>query len=324
MYGLGGYLSRLNKKRPLMSSSESWKSDLMLVFAVLIWGLNFPILKAALSVMHPHVINIFRFIISTAVLAGIYAHRRRGTGDSFWMPLRTHGWQIFGLGMLGTVLYQIFFIIGVNNTAAGTAALIMASSPVWTAVVGASFRTEMLRPLAWLGLAGSLVGTSIVVIGGTAQIGLGPGTIFGNLLMLGAALFWGMYTAFNRPVLRTLDPISMSFFSLLFGLPVLILIGIPYFHTVTWSEVDLWVWFAILYSGGLSTGLAIALWNSAIRAVGASHTAAYNNLVPFAALLASYLILGEPITWVQVAGGAMIVGGLVLMRRARPTVQAPL
>lgn len=305
-------------------AEQAWKSDLMLVAAVLIWGLNFPILKAALAVMHPHVINVFRFIVSTSVLAAIYAHRRRKSGDDFWMPLRTHGWQILGLGMLGTVLYQFLFIIGVNHTAAGTAALIMASSPVWTAIVGAVFRTELLRPLAWFGLAFSLVGTAVVVMGGSARLGLAPGTIFGNTLMLGAALFWGMYTAFNRPVLRTLDPISMSFFSLLLGLPVLILIGIPFFGTVNWTEVDAWVWIAILYSGGLSTGLAIALWNSAIRAVGASHTAAYNNLVPFAALFASFLILGEPVTWVQVAGGAMIIGGLVVMRRARRATQPSL
>lgn len=305
-----------------MKQSATWKSDATLVLAVLIWGLNFPILKAALAVMHPHVINVFRFTISTGVLAVIYLYWQRGRETSFWHPVQALGWKIIALGLLGTVLYQFFFIIGVNSTAAGTAALIMASAPVWTAVLGALFRTELLRPLAWVGLAGSLLGTAVVVIGGSSAINLAPGALFGNLMMLGAALFWGMYTAFTRPALRVVSPIGLSFFSLVAGLPVLIAIGIPFFNTVEWHKIDLWVWLAIIYSGGLSTGIAIALWNAAVHAVGPSHTAAYNNLVPFAALFASYLILGEPVTWIQVVGGATIVAGLVVMRRARHPIPA--
>lgn len=314
------YLSGLETNWKHMKQSATWRSDATLVLAVLIWGLNFPILKAALAVMHPHVINVFRFIISTGVLGAIYLYRQRTSGTDFWHPIHALGWKIIALGLLGTVLYQFFFIIGVNNTAAGTAALIMASAPVWTAVIGALFRTEILRPLAWLGLAASLVGTAVVVIGGSSAVNLAPGALFGNLMMVGAALFWGMYTAFGRPALRVVSPIGLSFFSLVAGLPVLIAIGIPFFDTVEWDNVDLWVWLAIVYSGGLSTGIAIALWNAAVHAVGPSHTAAYNNLVPFAALFASYLILGEPVTWIQIGGGATIVAGLVVMRQARRAV----
>lgn len=305
----------------MASTSRPWISDASLLLAVIIWGLNFPILKAALEVMHPHVINVFRFTISAAVLGAIYLQRQRTSGHTFWDPVRRHPWKIAALGLLGFVLYQLFFIIGVNNTAAGTAALIMASAPVWTAVAGALFRTELLRPLAWLGLCVSLGGTTIVVAGGAT--GLAPGTLFGNVLMLFAALFWGLYTAFSRPMLNQVTPIGLSFFGLSIGLPILWVIGLPYMGSVIWGEIDLWVWLAILYSGALSTGVAVALWNRAIREVGASQTAAYNNLVPFVALICSFLILAEPITLVQVGGGILIVGGLLLMRRVRRVVTRP-
>jgi drug/metabolite transporter (DMT)-like permease len=137
------------------------------------------------------------------------------------------------------------------------------------------------------------------------------------MMMLGAALFWGLYTALNRPVLREVSPVGLSFFSLLSGLPVLWLIGIPYFRGFEFAAVAGWVWLAILFSGALSTGIAVALWNRAIREVGPSQTAAYNNLVPFVALLFSFLIISEPVTLVQILGGGLIVGGLVLMRRVR-------
>lgn len=305
-----------------MHYSKARLSDGSLLLAVMIWGLNFPVLKAALSVMHPNVINTFRFSISTLVLGLIYAVRLRSSGESFWQPVRTHGLRLALLGLVGTVFYQVLFIIGVNATAAGTAALIMASAPIWTAVFGVVYGTERLKPAAWGALGISLVGTAIVVAGGSSAISLAPGTLFGNLMMVAAALFWGLYTALNRKVVQEVDPVGVSFFNLLVGLPVLIAIGIPFFGGVAWSEVDTWVWLAILYSGGLSTGLAIVIWNVGIRTVGPSHTAAYNNLVPFAALIASFLILSEPITLLQLGGGAFIIGGLVLMRRTREPVQA--
>ncbi len=297
-------------------------SDASLLLAVMIWGLNFPVLKATLSVMHPYVINTFRFSISTLVLGLIYAARLRKSGEPFWKPVRTHGLKLAFLGLTGTVFYQVLFIIGVNATAAGTAALIMASAPIWTAVFGVIFGTERLTPAAWAALGISLFGTAVVVAGGSSTISLAPGTLFGNLMMVAAALFWGLYTALNRPVVQQLDPVGVSFFNLLVGLPVLIVIGLPYFDTVVWADVDAWVWAAIVYSGGLSTGLAIVIWNAAIRAVGSSYTAAFNNLVPFAALMMSYLILAEPVTWLQISGGAFIIGGLMFMRRTREPVAA--
>jgi drug/metabolite transporter (DMT)-like permease len=302
----------------MTSPARPWRSDIVLLLAVFIWGLNFPILKAALEVMHPHVINVFRFTISAVVLGAIYIHRQKTSGHAFWDPMRNETWRIVALGLLGFVLYQFFFIIGVENTAAGTAALIMSGAPVWTAIAGGLFRTERLRGLGWMGLAVSLIGTIVVVSGGVT--GLAPGTLFGNLMMVGAALFWGLYTAFSRPVLGRVSPIGLSFFGLTAGLPILWIIGIPFFHQVDWSAVELWVWLAIFYSGALSTGVAVAFWNTAIRSVGASQTAAYNNLVPFVALLFSYLLIGEPITVLQVVGGTLIIAGLLVMRRARRLV----
>jgi drug/metabolite transporter (DMT)-like permease len=77
------------------------------------------------------------------------------------------------------------------------------------------------------------------------------------------------------------------------------------------------VWIAIVFSGGLSTGLAIAIWNTAVKNVGASNTAVYGNLVPFVALLGGMLFLGETVTGYQLVGGGLIIGGVVLVRRHR-------
>lgn len=302
--------------RMAASSASTYRHDAALLFVVLVWGVNFPVLKAALAVMPPHVINIFRFLVSAAVLGGIYAAQRETWSAGFFTPLRTHLRQIVMLGLLGYVVYQVSFIVGVNHTTAGSAALIMASAPLWTAVLSRMAGYERLSLWAWAGLLVSLVGTGLVIGAGLGSAELG-GSLYGNLLMLLAAVLWAAYTTFNKTVVHDVSPTGATFFGIVVALPFLVGIGVPYLDTVQWSQVTGWVWGAIIFSGGLSTGLAVAIWNTAVKNVGASNTAVYGNLVPFVALIGGALFLGEAVTWAQVLGGSLIIGGLFVMRRDR-------
>lgn len=311
------------------NSPGSWKNDAALLFVVFVWGVNFPILKAALAVMHPHVINIFRFAVSALALGSLYAIQQSGKdAASFFAPLRRHPIQIVGLGLLGFVFYQLCFIIGVNNTTSGSAALIMAAAPLWTALISRVAGYERLGLVSWAGLGVSLIGTVAVIWAG-AQDAITGGTLFGNLVMLSAAVLWGAYTAFNKSIVHDVSPTGATFFGILVALPLLAGIGTPYLATVDWSDVTVWVWVAIVFSGGLSTGIAFAIWNTAVKNVGASNTAVYNNLVPFVALLGGMLFLGEAVSGMQIIGGVLIVSGLIVMRRDRrssvpvPTAESP-
>ncbi len=297
------------------SNSRSWLADASLVSVVFIWGANFPILKAALEVMHPFVLNIFRFSISVALLGSIYLWRR---GDrSFWAPMRSHGWSIVGLGLAGYFVYQVLFIVSVNNTTAGSAALIMAGAPLWTALIGRLSGLEVLRGLAWIGLFISLAGTALVILDGATNATLTESSLFGNTMMLMGAVVWGGFTTYNKAIVHDVSPLGVTFFGLLVALPLLVGLGIPYWSTVQWAEVDTWVWWAIVYSGALSTGIAFLIWNNAVKTVGPSNTAVYNNLVPFVAVLGGAWFLGESVTTLQILGGALIIGGVVWMRRVR-------
>ena len=102
---------------------------------------------------------------------------------------------------------------------------------------------------------------------------------------------------------------------MLAALPILGGLGVFTLSETLWASVSAKTWLALLFSGGLSTGLAYALWNISVRRLGPSQTAAFSNLVPFVALVATYFLLGEPITLIQIGGGVMIVGGLVILRR---------
>ena len=266
-------------------------------------------------------VNAFRFAVSALVLGGIHGWRTRHEPGGFFAPLREHGWTVVGLGMLGYVFYQWCFIVGVNATSAGSAALIISSSPVWTAVIARLIGMEYLPLGAWGGLALSLAGTALVVLAGHASPDFANDTLFGNGLMLLGAMLWAAYTVFSRPVLKAgVSATGLAFFGILVSLPVLWALGFSEMGQVDWAAVDGTVWLALLFSGGLSTGLAYALWNTAVQRVGPSQTAIYNNLVPVFALSSGVVLIGESVTVYQLMGGALILGGLFLMRRARRRV----
>jgi len=282
---------------------------------IVVWGVNFPILKYVLEVMHPFVVNIFRFIASIAAILLVFAFRKQSPLN--WNALKSHLFSFVLLGLLGYFLYQLFFVLGIDNTTAGNSAIIMASSPVWTAIVAIAFYKEKLTRNAWIGLVLSVSGAIYVSISGENKISFDRDLIMGNALILAASICWGAYTAFSKPATQFIDAKGITLIGLVISFPFNFLLALPHMDGILWGELNWVIWLAILYSGALSTGLAVVAWTYSVQKVGATHTAVFGNLVPFIALVASYFILGEHIQPVQLVGGSLIVGGLILMRLNR-------
>ncbi|MEO1075179.1 MAG: EamA family transporter, partial [Bacteroidota bacterium] len=205
-------------------ADRSWRTDALLLVIILIWGLNFAVIKVALAALHPFTVNIARFLIAGATLAGMLAwegyRHGRGVREAFAAPLRDHLGAVVTLGITGNIFYQTCFILGVNLTAAGSAALIMASTPVWTALMARVGGQERLSGRAWLGLGVSLAGTVVVILAGGKTLDLGADTLLGNLLMLAAALFWGLYTVLSKPFMaRGASPNGLAFYAVVVALP---------------------------------------------------------------------------------------------------------
>src|SRR5690606_24604264 len=306
-----------------MPDRSTWRYDAALLLVVLIWGLNFPVIKVPLAAMHPFTVNLFRFCVSVATLGVLWAAEARRRGHAFAEPVRRMPGVVVGLGLVGHVGYQVLFILGIARTTAGSAALIIASSPMWTALLGHVLGIDRMAPQGWAGLVLSTLGVAVVVLAGEGGVDFSGGGFLRSVLMLVGSVMWALYAVYSRPALaRGAAPLGLAFFSVLVAFPVLAALGLATVQTTAWAAVDAWVWAALVFSGGLSTGLAYYLWNIAVRRVGPSQTAAFSNLVPFVALVAAFLLLREPVTLAQVLGGALIVGGLVVMRRARVVAPA--
>lgn len=295
----------------------AWLAEAGPLAVVLIWGLNFSVMKAVLTVMHPHAMNVVRISFSALALAILHARVIRRTGTGFWDSFAIDRRRQVLVGLLGYFLYQAAFIVGLNHTTAGSGALLMSSAPIWTALIAMATGEEHLRRLAWVGLAVSVAGTVMVVIAGGSEIRFGADALFGNVVLLFGALFWGAYTALNRPLVARIHAVSLTFFAALVSLVPLFVVGIPYLVETDWSLVTPFYWLLIIGSGALSSGLATVFWNNAVHTLGASHTAAYGNAVPVVAVAGSALLLAEPVSLAQLVGGLLIIFGLLVMRKAR-------
>ncbi|TDI77757.1 MAG: EamA/RhaT family transporter [Bacteroidetes bacterium] len=289
----------------------------ILLLVVTVWGTNFVVMKLVLDVMHPHVINVFRLLSAGFVLLIMHVRRQKALGQNILQPLFDYPKELVTIGIMGWFLYQIVFIIGLNNTTAGTAALIMASLPLWTALISIGMNVEKLNSVGWIGIGVTMIGTAAVILTGKGSVDISTSFLFGNLMMLTAAMLWGLNTVLTRKLVHRVTPVGITFIGLIVALPLIGLVSIPFWNTVDWGGVTWVIWLAIVFSGSLSTGLAIVAWNYAVKKVGASHTSAFQNLVPLVALLTSFLILNEQIVFWQIVGGAFTIAGLVIMRHGR-------
>lgn len=291
----------------------AWVYDLALVTATLLWGVNLPVSKAALAEADPLVFNALKFTLSVVVLGFLAAREHRISpapaprGLQLWI-------SVFFLGFFGHFAYQMLFILGLARTTSGYSALLVNTSPLWTALLVVCLRLERLRLGAWAGLALSFGGSALVVFATAAS---GQISMVGNLLTVAAAVVWSFYTVLNKPLMKRASPTWLAFSTMACALPWLWVAAVPRLAATRWSEFGPVFWGAVLFGGVFSSGISYWLWNLGIRHVGPAQTSVYTYLVPLIAIALGFLWLGEPISGQQLVGGGLILGGLVVMRRAR-------
>jgi drug/metabolite transporter (DMT)-like permease len=290
---------------------------LALAALVLIWGANFSVVKFALRDLSPLAFNGLRFIISSACLLVFLS----GSGDSARIE-RRHWSAIFGLGVVGTTVYQILFIYGIEWTFAGNASLMLSATPIFTAVFSVASRQEQTSPPVVAGVLLSVAGIALVVLGGSAGVNFAAGTVPGDLMVLAAGLAWSAYTVGSAPLVHRYGVLPVTATTTWAGTVGLVIASLPAFLRQDWSAVRPVSWLALLYSGSLAIAVAYFLWYHSVRQIGSTRTTVYTNFVPVVALVIAWLTLGEAPTLLQAIGAGAIIAGTLLVRAGkidRPT-----
>lgn len=299
-------LSRVPARAPAL---ERRLAEAAAVGVMVIWGGNFIVVKSTIPILTPIGYAFVRFLLAGLTLL-VMTRVREG---SLGIPRRDI-LPLAALGAVGFGAYQLMWPTALLTTSVGNSALLVASTPIFTALIAAAIGSDSLGP-------GKAVG-ALVAFAGVALVASSHGftldqAAIGDGLTLAAAICWACYASFGSSVLRRHSPLRASAWTILFGTAVLAPVGLWQLAHADLSGVGPAQVGAVLYSGLLAGALGnvVVFWG--IKLLGPTRITNLQFLPPVLAILMAAIFLGEPILATQVAGGLVILAGVLVARRDR-------
>ncbi len=279
-----------------------------LLLTMLLWGGTFIAGRLLAESVAPGSAAFLRFFIASAamlIVTKLVEKKLVFPPKKMWLPLSL-------LGMTGVFAYNVFFFSGLHHISAGRASLIVASTPLVITIFAALFLGERLTTMKACGVLLSLTGAITVISNGHPGSLLSGGFGPGEQALVGCVLSWSAYSLIGRSVLATLSPLMAVCYSSIIGT---ILLSIPaareglFGHLSAISSFD---WASLAYLGIGGTALGFSLYYQGIKKIGASRAGIFINLVPVFSILLSWLILGEAVKPIVLAGGLLVLSGVTL------------
>lgn len=301
---------------------RKYSVDLGLSLVVLIWAISPSFFKIVLEEMTPFAFTYVRFLLMSLIaLLVLWVHARRG--GRAWKIERRDLFPLILSGLSGYGIYQVFYIVGLNLTTVFASALLMATVPLFSAILLAAFRTERVGGVQWLGILLAFCGVALFLLAGTgleqqAQVDRHLTTqtmILGDLLTLVGAVSFALYGITNKKLTSRFSQAELMCYTLLVGTVALAPVGIPALLAQHWEQVTWPSWLVMAYAVIFPIYVSYTIWNWAIGLRGVGYVTLYNYLVPILGGVVSFLVLGEQFSPGQLGGAAVVVVGLLVARR---------
>jgi drug/metabolite transporter (DMT)-like permease len=299
-----------------LSRSSRAAVDAALVATILMWAVNFSVVKFALRHFTPMAFTSIRLLAASLCFLAL---ARLSPGPSLLVLDRK---RVLLLGLIGHTFYQVLFIQGIRATTASNSAILLGLTPVFVAILSLHFSADAPRPGVFVGIGVSILGVYLV-LHDSSRVG---GSFLGDALTLGATFCWSLHTVLSQPVVARYGPLRTSAWAISMGGLAFLPLSLPELYRLSPASIPASAWWALAYSIVFSLVVAYGLWYFAVGRIGPTQTAIYSNLTPVAAVIVAYLTLGEPVGRQQVLGAVVIFVGIYLVRRrrsSRPLLDRP-
>lgn len=285
-----------------------------LVMTTFFWGSSFNVAAHVLRSMPPLSAGAERFAMSSVVMLGLLAWR----GDSgSWQRLRAHLPMLTVVGFLGVAGFNLAMFYGLRSTRPFNAALVMATTPLWTLLLSALLTGERIDRWRGLGVLCGLAGVALVIGGGAPAQVAGARWLSGDLSVLAGSVAWALATVTSRRSLGVLSAQEVSTGTIVLGTAMMLLMAALIEHPLTAArQAAHSAHWGLFYMALCGTVLGYVFWFAAAARIGPARTASFFNLVPVFTLLVS--LAGGQRPWpAQLFGVALVLSGVTLASRPR-------
>src|SRR3954454_1369902 len=279
--------------------------DLILVATVLIWAFNVTVTRYVLTHgFQPLAYGAIRYGVAAllAVSVALLLEHSLSVGGRRSLLLIA-----LAAGFL--LINQISFVYALKLSSATTVALVMGTTPIFTAIVASMVGEEQLSPQFWAATALGFGGGALVALGAGGDLSSGLG---GVLLAIALSASWGCYSVLIAPLMRRYSPYRISAVVLGVMCVPFLTISSRQLESQDYASLSPLIWVCLAYAIVGPLFLTNLLWFTAVHRVGPSRATLFANVQPFVSAVLAFVILSEHLHWLEVLGGFAILAGIVL------------
>ena len=296
----------MSDKAPAGGALSPALARLLLVAVVILWGVNWPVMKVGVEAMPPVWFATARMVLGAASLLALLAALGR-----LKLPTRRDLPVVLTVGLLQMGAFLALVNVALLHVEAGRSAILAYTTPLWVTPAAIVLLGERPSAFKFAGLALGFTGVAALF----NPFGFDwsdTQVLIGNGLLLAAALAWSVAILHVRVHGWDSSPLQLAPWQMLLAVPPLAILS---WATEDWSTIrwDGATALVLAYNGPLATGFCFWAVVSVTRALPAITTSLSLLAVPVTGVAASALYLGEPLTATLITGLVLILGGTVLV-----------
>ncbi len=266
--------------------------------------------KIGILTIGPLAFSLLRFILSALLMFLVLWLTEKNP----WVEVKDLPYFLF-LGLLGFGIYQPLWSYGLKLSLASHSALILSLSPIVVSLVAFVRKEELVGGINLLGVIIGFGGVIFLVGQGGNGDYAPQSVLYGDLLTLGAAICWGLYSYFGKNMVKKYSPLKTSTWSVIWGLVFMFPVCIGETLQVTREDFSFSLLLSLSYSVVLSSLVAYIIWMQCVKELGAARTISSQYITQVVGVIAAWMIFGEPLGWRVFLGMAFISLGLWLIHK---------